>query len=116
VADVRATGRNTSGVRFATPDRGDSITGIARNAEHADPDEVEPLGGDEGAVNDSVPLQAVEGAPSPEPGQELEQDPASVPSAEHPDGVPSDGGRSDDAPRTDGVGADDGSAEPGGDE
>jgi DNA gyrase subunit A len=112
VADVRATGRNTSGVRFATPDRGDSITGIARNVEHADPDEVEAVGGDEGAENDQVPLTAPEGAAPEHEG-------ASVTSEEHPDGVPSDGGRSDDVARTDGTdgaGADDGSAEPGGDE
>jgi DNA gyrase subunit A len=121
VAGVRATGRNTSGVRFATPDRGDSITGIARNAEHADPDEVENGGGDpvldeNGGVADSVPLTAVEGSLSPEPDQDLERDPASLASAEHSDGVASDGGRSDDAPRTDGAGADNRSAEPGGDE
>jgi DNA gyrase subunit A len=112
VADVRATGRNTSGVRFATPDRGDSITGIARNVEHADPDEVEAVGGDEGAENDQVPLTAPEGAAPEHEG-------ASVTSEEHPEGVPSDGGRSDDVARTDGTdgaGADDGSAEPGGDE
>jgi DNA gyrase subunit A len=112
VADVRATGRNTSGVRFATPDRGDSITGIARNAEHADPDEVEAAGGDEGAVNDGVPLTTPEGAAP-------EHEEASVTSTEHPDGVPSDGGRGDDVTPTDGTdGADpeDGSAEPGGDE
>jgi len=33
VDGVRATGRDTSGVRFAAPDRGDSIIGIARNTE-----------------------------------------------------------------------------------
>jgi DNA gyrase subunit A len=95
VADVRATGRNTSGVRFATPDRGDAIIGIARNAERADPDEVDDDG--------DVPAD-------PEP------DAGSVHPAERSDGVASDGGHSDDAPRTDGPGAGDGSAEPGGDE
>jgi hypothetical protein len=67
-------------------------------------------------VADSVPLTAVEGSLSPEPDQDLERDPASLASAEHSDGVASDGGRSDDAPRTDGAGADNRSAEPGGDE
>ena len=33
VDGVRATGRDTSGVRFAAPDRGDAIIGIARNTE-----------------------------------------------------------------------------------
>ena len=33
VDGVRATGRDTSGVRFAAPDRGDAIIGIARNSE-----------------------------------------------------------------------------------
>jgi DNA gyrase subunit A len=118
VADVRATGRNTSGVRFATPDRGDSITGIARNAEHADAEEVGPVGGDEGAVDDSVPLSIPEAGVLAEP----EGDPASLDSPEpgsadpaaSSDGVASDGGRND--ARTDGAGAGDGSAEPGGDE
>ncbi|HET8614994.1 MAG TPA: DNA gyrase subunit A [Actinomycetales bacterium] len=44
VDDVRATGRDTSGVRFATPDRHDSITGIARNAEHVVADEADEDG------------------------------------------------------------------------
>jgi DNA gyrase subunit A len=33
IAEVRSTGRDTSGVRFATPDRGDSIIAVARNVE-----------------------------------------------------------------------------------
>jgi DNA gyrase subunit A len=33
VDEVRRTGRNTMGVQFATPDRGDSIVAVARNAD-----------------------------------------------------------------------------------
>jgi DNA gyrase subunit A len=33
VNEVRSTGRDTQGVRFATPDRGDAIIGIARSVE-----------------------------------------------------------------------------------
>ena len=33
VAEVRETGRNTQGVQFATPGKGDSIVAVARNAE-----------------------------------------------------------------------------------
>ncbi|MFZ5870814.1 MAG: DNA gyrase subunit A, partial [Actinomycetota bacterium] len=40
VAEVRSTGRNTSGVRFATPDRGDAIIAVARNAERAIEEEI----------------------------------------------------------------------------
>jgi DNA gyrase subunit A len=45
VDGVRATGRDTSGVRFAAPDRGDSIIRIARNTERlVVPDEPGPDG------------------------------------------------------------------------
>jgi DNA gyrase subunit A len=109
VDDVRATGRDTSGVRFATPDRGDAIIGVARNAEHAEAQEVEALGGDEGAVADSVPLTTE--ATGPTSDQTTAVDPS-----EHPDGVPSDDAGTDDAAGASGAGAGDGSAEPGGDE
>jgi DNA gyrase subunit A len=33
VDEVRRTGRNTMGVQFATPERGDSIVAVARNAD-----------------------------------------------------------------------------------
>ncbi len=35
VGEVRHTGRSTMGVKFATPDRGDAIVAVARNAESA---------------------------------------------------------------------------------
>ena len=35
VDEVRHTGRSSQGVKFATPDKGDSIVAVARNAESA---------------------------------------------------------------------------------
>ncbi|GAA2033178.1 DNA gyrase subunit A [Pseudokineococcus marinus] len=40
VDEVRPTGRDTTGVRFATPDDGDAIIAVARNAERVIEDEV----------------------------------------------------------------------------
>lgn len=39
VDEVRHTGRSTMGVKFATPDRGDAIVAVARNAEGVSEDE-----------------------------------------------------------------------------
>lgn len=62
VAEVRSTGRNTSGVRFATPDRGDAIIAVARNAERAIEEEIDetaspdaPGAADGGEAADGVP-------------------------------------------------------------
>jgi DNA gyrase subunit A len=55
VGEVRTTGRDTSGVRFAAPDRGDSIIAVARNAERAAEAEIDEV---------SAPA---EGVPSSEP-------------------------------------------------
>ncbi|ROP34695.1 DNA gyrase subunit A [Pseudokineococcus lusitanus] len=41
VDEVRPTGRDTTGVRFATPDAGDAIIAVARNAERVIEEEVE---------------------------------------------------------------------------
>ena len=41
VDEVRRTGRNTMGVQFATPDKGDSIVAVARNADRAIEDETD---------------------------------------------------------------------------
>jgi DNA gyrase subunit A len=110
VSDVRATGRDTSGVRFATPDRGDSIIGIARNAEHAVEEEVDEVVGQADGESTAGPTSS---------GSTADSDSPDSPSAT--DGVPSDGAGSDDtgsndAAGTEGAGADEGSAEPGGDE
>jgi DNA gyrase subunit A len=97
VSGVRATGRDTSGVRFATPDRGDSIIGIARNAESAEPEEDEPDA-------DGDPVGDGDG-PAADGGMNAEAPAVTDEASEHPDGVASDG-----------AGADEGSAEPGGSE
>jgi DNA gyrase subunit A len=46
VDEVRRTGRNTQGVRFAAPDTGDSIVAVARNAERAVEAELEIVADD----------------------------------------------------------------------
>ena len=43
VDEVRRTGRNTMGVQFAKPDKGDAIVAVARNAEKVGEAEVEEL-------------------------------------------------------------------------
>jgi DNA gyrase subunit A len=43
VDEVRRTGRNTMGVQFATPDRGDAIVAVARNTERLVEAEVEAV-------------------------------------------------------------------------
>jgi DNA gyrase subunit A len=59
VAEVRLTGRDTSGVKFATPDRHDSIIAVARNNEHVVDSDDDPAAGDEAgtvaATSDGVP-------------------------------------------------------------
>ena len=77
VDEVRHTGRSSQGVKFATPDKGDSIVAVARNAESAIVvDEVEDGDGADGDAT-SAP-----GAPATVPG---------------PDGVPSDQTSGDEA-------------------
>ena len=85
VDEVRHTGRSTMGVKFATPDKGDSIVAVARNAESIVESE---LGLDDPAESgESGELS--EGGPVPTPSA-----PATVPG---PDAVPSDGTASDGA-------------------
>ena len=48
VDEVRYTGRSTQGVKFATPDKGDAIVAVARNAESATVEELEALEGADG--------------------------------------------------------------------
>ncbi|MFC5998863.1 DNA gyrase subunit A [Quadrisphaera sp. GCM10027208] len=65
VSEVRSTGRNTSGVKFATPDPGDSIIAVARNAERAieeeigdeSPDDVPDGAGTAETAGDAVPSE-----------------------------------------------------------
>jgi DNA gyrase subunit A len=50
VDEVRHTGRSTMGVIFATPDRGDAIVAVARNAEHTEDEDADPAEGSEAPV------------------------------------------------------------------
>jgi DNA gyrase subunit A len=73
VDEVRPTGRDTSGVKFATPDPGDAIIAVARNPERA-------LGDDDAAEDDA---DAGEGAVQARSGGRSDG------AAEGTDGVPS---------------------------
>jgi DNA gyrase subunit A len=53
IDEVRSTGRDTSGVRFAAPDRGDSIIAVARNVERAV--DVDEVSGDADGVPSDTP-------------------------------------------------------------
>lgn len=72
VDQVRVTGRDTAGVKFATPGKGDSIVAVARNPEGADEEDVEE-GTDleeNGALSDTSTEDGVpsEESPGHEPG------------------------------------------------
>jgi DNA gyrase subunit A len=57
--EVRRTGRNTQGVRFATPGKNDSIVAVARNPERVVDEELESADGDAAAL-DAVPSEATD--------------------------------------------------------
>ncbi len=68
VDEVRRTGRNTQGVRFAAPDAGDAIVAVARNAERAVeveleivPDDVRSDGVSEGMSQPMARIRRVRG-------------------------------------------------------
>jgi DNA gyrase subunit A len=80
VDEVRHTGRSSQGVKFATPDKGDSIVAVARNAESATEaelaaDEDSPEGGVSGASGDGAP--ATVPGPDAVPSDETETNTAS---------------------------------------
>jgi DNA gyrase subunit A len=79
VDEVRHTGRSSQGVKFATPDKGDSIVAVARNAESAIAVE---------EIEDGEPVDQPSGTGAP----------ATVPG---PDGVPSDQTSGDEASSSD---------------
>lgn len=79
VDEVRHTGRSSQGVKFATPDKGDSIVAVARNAESAIA---------VAEIEDGNPVEQPSGTGAP----------ATVPS---PDGVPSDQTSGDEAGSSD---------------
>ena len=62
VDEVRHTGRSTMGVKFATPDRGDAIVAVARNAEAGSDDDgsADEEGGD--TPDPTQPTDAADGA------------------------------------------------------
>jgi DNA gyrase subunit A len=65
VAEVNLTGRNTQGVTFAKPDKGDRIIAVARNAEREDAgDATGAL--DENSDSDPGERVTVEGIPTPD--------------------------------------------------
>lgn len=65
VAEVNLTGRNTQGVTFAKPDKGDRIIAVARNAEREDAGEA--VGAvDENSDGDPAERVTVEEIPNPE--------------------------------------------------
>ncbi|MBO1756247.1 DNA gyrase subunit A [Allobranchiibius sp. CTAmp26] len=62
VDEVRRTGRSTQGVQFATPDKGDAIVAVARNAEA----EVEELADDAVASVEENPVPGETGTTDPQ--------------------------------------------------
>jgi DNA gyrase subunit A len=115
VDEVRSTGRDTSGVQLAKPDRGDSIIGVARSVERLT-EQVE-------AVADAA---AEAGAPSADAEAEraaadsvaqVVSSPAVDEYADPSDPRPDDADDDlDGVPSDDEPGADDGSGEPGGEQ
>ncbi len=61
VDEVRPTGRNTMGVQFAKPDRGDAIVAVARNAEATSSDDDEENGDGENGDGDHAGPGAADG-------------------------------------------------------
>jgi DNA gyrase subunit A len=83
VDEVRPTGRDTSGVRFAAPDPGDAIIAVARNPERALGDEVLDEGVEEAVEDGSVDAGPGEGAVQAGSAERSDR------AAEGVDGVPS---------------------------
>ncbi len=78
VDEVRRTGRNTQGVRFAAPDKGDAIVAVARNAERVVEEDVDE-------VTDAAD---VADGPAASPADVVSPD-ASLSASTETDGVPS---------------------------
>ncbi|WP_298751969.1 DNA gyrase subunit A [uncultured Serinicoccus sp.] len=74
---VRVTGRDTSGVRFANPGRGDAVLAIARNAEAAGEEELEE------AVEAAVQVDGADAAVPEDDGVPSGQNEDTLPSGEH---------------------------------
>ena len=84
VDEVRHTGRSTMGVKFATPDAGDSIVAVARNAESgSDEDNGVPSDENDAATEPSVDASATsEGSE----GADSTSDPSADPTPDQPGG------------------------------
>jgi len=89
VDEVRHTGRSSQGVKFATPDKGDSIVAVARNAESAI------------VVGEIVDGDGVEGAEGGESAGDASSAPGAPATVPGPDGVPSDETSGDEASSSD---------------
>ena len=103
VDEVHRTGRNTMGVQFAKPDKGDAIVAVARNAEKVGEAEVEELvAGDAETdkVTDGATVTApdVDGGAAPEPADEADIAADGAPGDDVADGAQEDGTPSDDVP------------------
>ncbi|WVT82544.1 DNA gyrase subunit A [Pengzhenrongella phosphoraccumulans] len=59
VNEVTSTGRNTQGVTFARPDKGDRIIGIARNNERQLSDDAATVVGEQGTADDDLDADGV---------------------------------------------------------
>ena len=89
VDEVRHTGRSSQGVKFATPDKGDSIVAVARNAESAI------------VVGEIVDGDGAEGAEGGESAGDASSAPGAPATVPGPDGVPSDETSGDEASSSD---------------
>ncbi len=84
VDEVRHTGRSTMGVKFATPDAGDSIVAVARNAESgSDEDNGVPSDENDAATEPSVDASATSGGSE---GADSTSDPSADPTPDQPGG------------------------------
>ena len=78
--EVRRTGRNTQGVRFATPGKNDSIVAVARNPERVVDEELDSADGDAAALDavpsetTDLPVEAVEAPEGDEATEASEND------------------------------------------
>ncbi|MDQ2782079.1 MAG: DNA gyrase subunit A, partial [Actinomycetota bacterium] len=102
VDEIRRTGRNTQGVRFAAPDKGDAIVAVARNVERAVeaelvPDVVADERDSEGVLDGGVEV----GSDVTDPPQGVSRDGAATPGS-GVDGVASDETDGDPGPSDEG--------------
>ncbi|MBW8173011.1 DNA gyrase subunit A [Ornithinimicrobium sp. Arc0846-15] len=83
IDQVRATGRDTAGVKFATPGKNDSIVAVARNAETALSDEVETVEGEVTPADSGAETAAAQ--PDGVTSGQVEPDSGTEPEAQAPE-------------------------------